>query len=78
MKTLEQTIAKMERGAAQSLRKHLAAVGINGWEDITRSTLYDLKDHLGETVAGWRWGWASTASAWPSPTRTPTCTAIPA
>ena len=51
MKTLEQTIAKMERGAAQSLRKHLAAVGINDWTDITRSTLYDLKDHLGETVA---------------------------
>ncbi len=51
MKTLEQTIAKMERGAAQSLRKHLAAVGINDWTDITRSSLYDLKDHLGETVA---------------------------
>ena len=51
MKTLEQTIAKMERGAAQSLRKHLAAVGINEWEDITRSSLYDLKDHLVETVA---------------------------
>lgn len=51
MKTLEQTIAKMERGAAQSLRKHLAAVGINEWEDINRSSLYELKDHLGEAVA---------------------------
>lgn len=51
MKTLEQTIAKMERGAAQSLRKHLGAVGISSWEDMTRSALYDLKDHLGEAVA---------------------------
>ena len=51
MKTLEQTIEKMEKGAAQSLRKHLDAVGIHEWEDITRSSLYELKDHLGETVA---------------------------
>lgn len=51
MKTLEQTIEKMEKGAAQSLRKHLDAVGIHDWEDITRSSLYELKDHLGETVA---------------------------
>ena len=41
----------MEKGAGQSLTKHLGAVGIHDWEDITRSALYDLKDHLGETVA---------------------------
>lgn len=51
MKTLEQTIQKMDRGAAQSLRKHLAAVGIQSWDDMTRSALYDLKDHLEEAVA---------------------------
>ena len=51
MRTLEQTIAKMEKGAGQSLRKHLDAVGIHEWTDITRSALYDLKDHLGEAVA---------------------------
>lgn len=41
----------MEKGAGQSLRKHLSAVGIQTWEDITRSSLYDLKDHLQEAVA---------------------------
>lgn len=51
MKTLEQTLQKMEKGAAQSLRKHLAAVGISSWEDMTRSALYDLRDHLEEAVA---------------------------
>lgn len=51
MRTLEQTISKMEKGAGQSLRKHLDAVGIHEWTDITRSALYDLKDHLGEAVA---------------------------
>ena len=51
MKTLEESIAKMNEGAGQSLRKHLCSVGINTWEDMTRSALYDLKDHLGEAVA---------------------------
>ena len=51
MKTLEQTIQKMEKGAAQSLRKHLAAVGVSTWEDMSRSALYDLRDHLEEAVA---------------------------
>ena len=51
MKTLEQTIQKMEMGAAQSLRKHLAAVGVSTWEDMSRSALYDLRDHLEEAVA---------------------------
>jgi len=41
----------MSEGAAQSLRKHLAAVGIDSWDDMTRSHLYELKDHLEENVA---------------------------
>lgn len=41
----------MNEGAAQSLRKHLAAVGIDSWDDMTRSHLYELKDHLEENVA---------------------------
>jgi len=51
MRTLDQTIERMGKGAAQSLRKHLGAVGIRDWEDINRSSLYDLKDHLAEAVA---------------------------
>lgn len=40
------------KGAAgSSLRKHLAAVGISTWEDITRSALYEFHDHLLEAVA---------------------------
>lgn len=51
MKTLEQHIQKLEKGAAQSLRKHLGAVGVSTWEDMSRSALYDLRDHLEEAVA---------------------------
>ncbi len=38
-------------GAGQSLRKHLGAVGIQEWEDITKASLYELRDHLAESVA---------------------------
>lgn len=38
-------------GAGSSLKKHLSAVGINEWDDVSRSTLYDFADHLRETVA---------------------------
>lgn len=41
----------MNEGAGKSLRKHLSAVGITSWEDMTRSALYDLRDHLGDAVA---------------------------
>lgn len=51
MKTLQQAIEKMEKGAAQSLRKHLGAIGVTSWEDMTRSALYDLRDHLDDAVA---------------------------
>ena len=38
-------------GAGQSLRKHLAAVGINEWGDITRSALFEFHDHVTENLA---------------------------
>lgn len=53
MRTLQEAIDKMQnKGAAgASLRKHLGAVGISEWGDITRSALYELHDHLAEAVA---------------------------
>ena len=51
MKTLDQAIEKMAQGAALSLRKHFAAVGINTWDDITRTSLYEFRDTLAESVA---------------------------
>ena len=50
MKTLHETLQTSKAGAA-SLRKHLSAVGINEWEDMTRAALYDFRDHLAEAVA---------------------------
>lgn len=38
-------------GAGASLRKHFAAVGINDWDDITRSSLYEFHDELTDSVA---------------------------
>ena len=38
-------------GAASSLRKHMAVIGIHRWDDITKSTLYDFRDHLLENLA---------------------------
>lgn len=53
MRTLQQAIDKMENrgGAGASLRKHFSAVGISEWEDITKASLYDLKDHLDKAVS---------------------------
>lgn len=51
MKTLDQAIEKMAQGAALSLRKHFAAVGIHTWDDITRTSLYEFRDTLAESVA---------------------------
>lgn len=53
MRTLHEAIEKMENrgGAGASLRKHLSAVGINDWTDITRSALYELRDHLEDSVS---------------------------
>lgn len=50
MRTLQESIDKMSQGAC-TLRKHLNAVGITTWEDITRASLYDLRDELLDTVA---------------------------
>lgn len=48
MLSLEATINLLNNsgGAASSLRKHLKAVGVSEWSDLTRSTLYALKDYL--------------------------------
>lgn len=53
MRTLQQAINKMENrgGAGASIRKHFSAVGIEKWGDITKSALYELKDHLEESLA---------------------------
>ena len=53
MKTLQEAIDRINNkgGAASSLRKHLNAVGIHEWDDLTRSALYDFHDHLTETLA---------------------------
>lgn len=53
MRTLQEALSRMEGrgGAGQSLRKHLEAVGIETWDDISRSSLYDFADHLRNTLA---------------------------
>ena len=51
MRTLNETIDRMSEGVGQTLRKHLSAVGINEWDELTRSALYELKDHLSESLA---------------------------
>lgn len=53
MRTLFESIDKAasNKGQAASVKKHLAAAGIADWGDMTKSALYDLKDHLADTVA---------------------------
>jgi len=53
MKPLYESIDKAasNKGQAASIKKHLKAVGINGWEDMTKSNLYELRDHLTSCVA---------------------------
>lgn len=53
MRTLDEAINKMENrgGAGASLRKHLLASGIESWEDITRTSVYEFRDHLAESVS---------------------------
>ena len=48
MKTLQETLASLNNdgGKRQTLVKHLSAVGIREWSDITRGKLFELKDHL--------------------------------
>lgn len=61
MRTLQDAIEKMDDKARCSLKKHLGAAGITSWEDITRSALYDFRDHLEESVSP---GSAKTICAW--------------
>lgn len=53
MKPLYESIdrAASNKGQAASVKKHLAAVGITDWSDLTKSNLYELRDHLNESVA---------------------------
>lgn len=53
MRTLQEALLKMENkgGAGQSLRKHLVAAGITEWEHINRSSLYDFRDAVMDSVA---------------------------
>ena len=53
MRTLQQAIDKMDNkgGAGSSLRKHLNAVGIKNWDDITRDSLFEFHDVLCKSVA---------------------------
>ena len=73
MKTLQEIIKGMynDAGVGQSIHKHLSAVGINEWEDITRGSLYDLRDYLatvlvfkaGKEMRGPKWKFISSHSA---------------
>lgn len=53
MKPLYESIdrAASNKGQAASIKKHLTAVGISDWQDLTKSNLFDLRDHLTDTVA---------------------------
>jgi len=53
MRTLYESIdrAASNKGQAGSIKKHLSAVGITDWDGLTKSALYDLRDHLLKTVA---------------------------
>lgn len=53
MRALYESIerAASNKGQAASVIKHLKAVGIQDWGDLTKSNLFDLKDHLSESVA---------------------------
>ena len=52
MKPLYESIdrAASNKGQAASIKKHLAAVGINDWKDVTKSNLYALRDHLNDRM----------------------------
>lgn len=53
MKPLYESIdrAASNKGQAASIKKHLTAVGITDWQGLTKANLFDLRDHLTETVA---------------------------
>ena len=53
MKTLQEALESFRDngGAAQSLRKHLAAAEIIVWDDMTRAKLYDFREEVTGAVA---------------------------
>jgi len=53
MKTLQEALDSFRDngGAASTMRKHLSAAGINEWSDISRESLYDLRDTLTKNLA---------------------------
>lgn len=51
MRTLHQAIQAHAKGAAPALTKHLNECELNDWADLTRTNLYDLRDHVTERVA---------------------------
>lgn len=53
MRTLYESIerAASNRGQAASIKKHLAIAGIEDWKDLTKSNLFEFRDHLAESVA---------------------------
>lgn len=53
MKPLFESIqhAAANNGQAASIIKHLRAVGIFGWEGLTKTNFYEFRDHLVESVA---------------------------
>lgn len=51
MKSLYETIEKKMGSGASSICKHLQAVEIKDWADLSKTTLYELRDELLETCA---------------------------
>ena len=45
------TLAASNPGQAKSVIKHLKAVGITKWADVTKSNLFLFRDHLTDTLA---------------------------
>lgn len=52
MKPLYETVEQKAGSRALNVIKHLKAAGINDWTDLNRTSLYELRDELLETVAG--------------------------
>lgn len=53
MRTLQEAINQISNkgGAGSSLRKHLSVAKIEDWKDITKSSLYDFRDNLLDSLA---------------------------
>lgn len=51
MATLNETINTLRKDAAQGLRKHLSAVGVRTWKDITYRSLERFRNEVTDTLA---------------------------